>query len=180
MPERPGGEVSGNDITIVVLETPDRSAHYKVLVIQSVLAVARLRSKEPQMVGRVVASVPHPPPQKIGPLAEEEPIHPRGRPFQELTDLPHKFRRQTLIGVQVQHPVALPRQMLLGPVALGAVVLKRVGGNCCPGRLSNFYCAISAARVNDKYTTGKAAQALQASREVCLLVQGEDDDGELM
>ena len=77
----------------------------------------------------------------------------------------------------MEHPVAIEGYIFLSPVPLRGIIFKRIGEHRGPGAPGDLDGCIRAAGVDDQDFTIKSSEALQASRQVRLLVVGQDYHG---
>ena len=143
-----------------------------VFVHQAIFELAGPAAEEPQFGIGIEAAV-------TDPAAEEEILarNPEARNAgirQSATDFIGKCRLDFFVGVERQHPVAagfLQREVLLRSEAAPRLDVE-VGVE----GFRNLASAVGRAGVNDDDLVGPG-DALQRTREVRLLVQGDDDDG---
>src|SRR5439155_23362639 len=106
------------DVEVIVRKGCNLSFDDEVLIIEAVLASALRPPEQPQVIGRVMTAVPDPSAHEDGPLAEQKAIDVARRLFQDAADFVDQFGSEPLIGVQMQNPFGLNRQIALCPVPL--------------------------------------------------------------
>src|SRR5690606_228792 len=137
----------------------------------NVLETRRAPLEKPQNMVGPPTTMSYPASAEIRQAGDFVGVRPRMREF--LLNGLRQFRRDTLVGINGQYPLAA------GQIKR-AVLLSAKSGPVCQRDLgtvafSNFPCLISAARVDHNDLVGKA-HGLQASCNVCSFVLGNDND----
>src|SRR5215211_1702178 len=111
-------------------------------------------------------------------LPEEEAINCAGRRLQDVVDLLHQLRSESLISVQVKDPVAPNRCVVLSPITLRRVVVEGVFQDSSSRLLGDGHGLVCATRVNYDDITAQPAKALQAMWQIGLLIVCQDYCGD--
>ena len=129
----------------------------------------------------IMRAVPDPPSHEYEPGLHHSPIHIVLRMYtHDVRKLLHEFSGQTLISVQAKCPFCCDLRVIDRPVELAGIIFERMLIDIRAHPPCDFYCPVRASAVHDHHSLRKSPDRPQTAGEIDLLVQGQDNKGDVL